>query len=169
MEGRGKIDRVERHETTGEFRVLDFKTSAKALDPMKAHVQTGGCGSDALDAGRPWIFAPSSKGTGRWINLQLPLYCLALRDQLEIEQPVSCGYFNLPSAVSESRVVLWQDLTEETLACSRRCAEGVVDAIRNGVFWPPAERLRYEDFDALFFGSPEAAIEPEARPVCILP
>ncbi len=166
MEIRGVIDRLERHEQTGAARILDFKTSTRAASPEAAHIQALKSGSSGSEA--PWRALSHSGGKPRgWINLQLPLYCLALREHLGLEEPVSCGYFNLPRAVSESAVSLWDALDEETLAAARRCAEGVIDSIRAGLFWPPATKVLFDDFDSLFFGSAEDAVAPQHHPLSL--
>ncbi|HUF63545.1 MAG TPA: PD-(D/E)XK nuclease family protein [Verrucomicrobiales bacterium] len=161
MEIRGVIDRLERHDTTGAARILDFKTSVKASPPDAAHIQAAKSAASGSEA--PWRLIPSSSGKPplQWINLQLPLYCLALREHLGLEEPVSCGYFNLPRSVSGSSILLWDGLDEETLRAARRCVEGVIDSIRSGLFWPPAEKVPFEDFDSLFFGSAQDAVAPE--------
>jgi hypothetical protein len=41
----------------------------------------------------------------------------------------------------------------------------VIEAIRRGVFWPPAARLRYDDFGALFQGDMQSCFEPPELPV----
>jgi len=35
----------------------------------------------------------------------------------------------------------------------------VIESIRNGVYWPPSEKIRYDDFEHLFFGSPLDAVD----------
>ena len=37
---------------------------------------------------------------------------------------------------------------------AKECAEWVVDQVKNGVFWPPAEKVKYDDYESLRFGKP---------------
>ncbi|MFM7056696.1 MAG: PD-(D/E)XK nuclease family protein, partial [Planctomycetota bacterium] len=68
----GRIDRIDRHQQTGEYRVIDYKTSEKANSPHATHRK----GSD-------------------WIDLQLPLYRLLAR-AAGLEGHMQLGYVQLP-------------------------------------------------------------------------
>lgn len=144
---RGRIDRIDRHEATGAWRVIDYKTSDTAKTPVEAHLDT------------PWAHAPewarlTVDGRERqWIDLQLPLYLLALPTILpEAKERAACGYFNLPKAASATTLALWDGYSLELHESALRCAEGVAAAVRAGNFWPPNEELRpdYDEFATLF-------------------
>ncbi len=163
LEIRGKIDRIDRHETTGAWRVLDYKTTDTATPPARAHLRLARSADAALPA---WRRVRWGKAEYTWTDLQLPLYLRAL----EAEAPeVAAGYFNLPKAVGETALSLWSDLTPEVLAAARGCAEGVAAAIRAGEFWPPAELPDDRDtFAALFHhgaGDSIAWLDEGAPPV----
>ena len=136
----GKIDRIDRHED-GRIRVIDYKTSDKAADPLAAHLATL---RDA-DADRPdWLRVLHRGQERRWIDLQLPLYRLALA--AEFGADVTCAYFNLPKAVSETGIIAWDDPEHELQAAAETCAAGVAEAILAEDFWPPVDALsRYDD------------------------
>lgn len=68
----GRIDRIDRHSQSGEWRVLDYKTSERAQNPKSTH-----------------------RKKGDWIDLQLPLYRLLIRE-MGIDSNVQLGYVNLP-------------------------------------------------------------------------
>lgn len=140
----GKIDRLDRNEQTGAIRVLDYKTSDKAVQPRDAHCRRPR--RDGSDAGRPaWArFDLEGKETV-WTDLQLPLYRKAVA--VEFGDDVACGYFNLPKAAGETAIALWDDYSAATHAAALRCAEGVAAAVVAGCFWPPAERPAREDDD----------------------
>jgi hypothetical protein len=86
-----------------------------------------------------------------WIDLQLPLYqILRGEDWNGGEQPVETGYFNLPKAVRETRVDMWEGFDETLLKSAESCAQAVVDAVRHRRFWPPSPRVPHpDDFESL--------------------
>ncbi len=147
LQVRGKIDRIDRHETTGTYRVLDYKTSDTAVSPEKSHLRPVRVGDERRPA---WMRVDGGSRPSMWADLQLPLYLRALA--LEPGGAgASCGYFNLPKAAGETALALWPDLTPELLAAAAACADGVAAAIRRGEFWPPAEVPADRDpFAALF-------------------
>jgi ATP-dependent helicase/nuclease subunit B len=154
----GKIDRIDRH-ADGRVRVLDYKTADIVKIPRTSHLRS----PKASDALRPdwsrWEELPGK--ARRWIDLQLPLYRRAVA--AEWGQAVACGYFNLPKAVGESGIVMWDDFTPAGQLAAERCAEGVADAVAAGVFWPPAEfdgrAAGWDDFAELFHHGAEASID----------
>jgi ATP-dependent helicase/nuclease subunit B len=152
----GKIDRVERHEGTGRWRVIDFKTSDTPVSAFDAH--SSSAGRNAADA--PAIARFEIGGNGRvWKDLQLPLYLEALEG--EIGDDALGGYFNLPKAGGETAVDIWDGYDGAWRAQARRCFREVAAAIAAGVFWPPAEIDPGEDtFPGLFHQGTRASINP---------
>ena len=143
----GKMDRVERHAETGAVRVVDFKTSDKAVTPLAAHVRAVRREETAPEWAR---FSLGGKELV-WIDLQLPLYLEALA--AEFGGAAGAGYFNLPKAVGETALSLWEDYDAAWRAAARRCVEGVAAGVTAGIFWPPAEvppREEDEAFAGLF-------------------
>lgn len=155
MRVRGTVDRVDRH-PDGRIRILDYKTSDRPSPPDKAHTASGPHPLEGFE------FADLQAGakTRHWIDLQLPLY----RFLSPFDGPVEVGYFNLPKAVAETGVQVWNDLDEAMLESARRCAEGVVAGVREGRFWPPAETLEYDDLEDLFVGNASDCVEPPVAP-----
>jgi ATP-dependent helicase/nuclease subunit B len=152
---KGKIDRIDRH-IDGTIRILDYKTSDKAESPENTHVKS------AREDGGLAIGALFDKG-GKlkcWVDLQLPLYQLLLEKEGNFKGGrIICGYFNLPKAVTDTGIEIWDGMGETYLKDAEKCAVGVIESIRNGVFWPPSEKIRYDDFEGLFFGSPIDSVE----------
>lgn len=142
----GRIDRIERHEKTGEVRVLDYKTSDTAVSPREAHVRPVRAG----EAPQDWARVDWDGRERVWSDLQLPLYRHALA--AEYGPQVGCAYFNLPKAVGETGLLRWEGFPIELQESAMRCARGACAAIKAGIFWPPNENVRpeYDDFLSLF-------------------
>ena len=149
-----KIDRIDRHRYSGELRVIDYKTG-KVDGVEKAHrskllantvVAPHLTDSPALHE-RP---ANGKVVQYRWLNLQLPMYALALVRRNET-LPRPC-YFTLGATAGDVGVHEWTDFSAEDLAAAQACAEWVVNNISNGVFGPPAEKVNYDDYSILGAG-----------------
>ncbi len=155
---RGKIDRIESHPDYG-LRILDFKTKKKPTPVIKAHLRSPKRSEEPN--GFPSWKLTNLKGKAQvWTNLQIPLYLLALASRFPQQECVS-GYVQLGATKGDVHLDLWQALDEELLESARLCALGVIENIQNHHFWPPAERPHYDNFAALLFGDPEAAIDPQ--------
>ncbi len=150
----GKIDRIDRHESTGAIRVLDYKTSDRPAQPWEAHLRAARRDEPAPEFAR--VMAGDREQV--WRDLQLPLYLRALATEFPGE--IAGGYFNLPKATGETGLALWDDYTPELAGAAWRCAEGVAAAIRAGEFWPPNEDIRaeYDPFAALFHHGAAASV-----------
>lgn len=160
----GKIDRIERHEGSGAWRVLDYKTSDKAMDPADAHLR-GPRGDEEPPA---WALWTGGARPRVWSDLQLPLYHRVLASEAG-GAPVECAYFNLPKAVGETGLRIWKDFTPELEASAWNCVRGVIAAIRAGAFWPPREltgrEAELDEFAPLFHGGAAASVTwAEAKP-----
>ncbi|MCC6414320.1 MAG: PD-(D/E)XK nuclease family protein [Opitutaceae bacterium] len=145
----GKIDRIDRHETTGEIRVLDYKTSDQPVNPAAAHLR----GARRDETPPDWAVWPNAGKPRVWCDLQLPVYERVVAGLFPGTR-LTCGYFNLPKAVTETGVALWEDYTPELAASAWGCVAGVVNAIARREFWPPREltgrEAEYDDFAPLF-------------------
>lgn len=139
----GRIDRIDRHRETGHIRVLDYKTSDKATNPSEAHLSSSSTNTQAY---AKVILNGKNK---RWTNLQLPLYIIVLSKEESYGQ-IETSYFNLPKAVKDTRVTLWNNFSSELLESARTCVEGVINDIHCHRFWPPAANVPYDDFESLF-------------------
>ena len=143
---KAKIDRIDtrtREDGSVEARVLDYKTSAEGKEPRETHFCTGRDKSDlyrqvrGIDDGGKMIC---------WSDLQLPLYVLLTRHFLAGSEllpevaKIGAGYFNLPTALTETRVRMFDELdSEETLGSAAECADEVLRRIFvEEKFWPPS-------------------------------
>jgi ATP-dependent helicase/nuclease subunit B len=128
--------------------VLDYKTSDQAVAPAAVHLR-----AIHRDETPPaWLVAGPGVRARAWADLQLPLYRYALA--AEFGEDVTCAYFNLPKAVTETGIAPWEGYTLELQASALGAAAAVCTAIRAGAFWPPAElsgrEAEWDEFAALF-------------------
>ncbi|RXK55026.1 PD-(D/E)XK nuclease family protein [Oleiharenicola lentus] len=156
----GKIDRIERHEKSGAWRVLDYKTSDSAVDPAKAHLRGRKDGEDLPD----WACWTGGAKPRVWSDLQLPLYRRVLAAEAD-GAPLECGYFNLPKAAGETGLRAWEEFSADLEASAWNCAKGVVSAIKAGKYSPPIElsgrEAEFDEFASLFHGGAAASIRWE--------
>jgi hypothetical protein len=108
-----------------------------------------------IPADSPVIHMVMAKGKSaelRWTNLQLPLYAVAVRQHMEI-LPTPC-YITLGATAADVKLNEWPDFGESDLTAAKECTAWIVERIAAGVFWPPAEKPKYDDFAALAAGRP---------------
>ena len=150
----GIIDRVDRHGESGAIRIIDYKTSDSAATPLAAHIAT--CRAETPDFAQVTVEGKAK----RWIDLQLPLYHLLLKANGLIDGDSALAYFNLPKAVMQTGIDTWEDWTPGLLDSASDCAKAIIERIGNGVFWPPASRVSYDDYELLFPADPEDCFTP---------
>lgn len=150
-----KIDRIDRHRETNRLRVLDYKTGKvdgvershrrklTATSKLPAHLSLDGPAVHAgEDRGKSALFL--------WQNLQLPLYAAAWFES-EGELPTPC-YFTLRATEAEVAILEWSDFTMDDLEAAKNCADWVTGQIASSAFWPPAEKVTYDDYAILAAG-----------------
>ena len=71
---------------------------------------------------------------------------------------ITSGLFKLPKAKAETKIDLWQNLDTDTLSSAKNCATKAIENIKNQVFWPPAEKPKYDDFKKILFEDAEASV-----------
>jgi len=149
---RGTYDRLDRHQETGALRVIDYKTG-KIGGVEKAH-RTKIVSSTTLPAHLPEdspVIHDTADGTAhRWSNLQLPLYARALKESRNVI-PSPC-YFHLGATEANVALEEWSNFAEPDLNAAARCAEWITGQIAAAVFWPPAEKPGYDDYEVLAAG-----------------
>jgi ATP-dependent helicase/nuclease subunit B len=139
--------------------VLDYKTSDSPVNPAKAHLRT------ATDPDKvAWAVVEVQAKPQEWIDLQLPLYERAVA-AIYPGEVITCGYFNLPKAVTETNVELWEDYDKDLASAAWTCVEGVTSAIMASEFWPPRElrgrELDWDDFSTMFHNGAEESVDCE--------
>jgi ATP-dependent helicase/nuclease subunit B len=161
----GKIDRIEKNEVTGAWRILDYKTYATPKPPSKQHFGPR-LSNEWLDEAMLEIPGPKNPKKKRWADLQLPLYHKILHHLYGNElgdAPVSTGYFLLCADPAETAVLEFTELTADILDSALACAEAVTSRVGEGVFWPPQPpKGSWPDpFEPFFLnGKPESCLTP---------
>jgi hypothetical protein len=143
MHLRGRIDRIDVREASGELFLLDYKTGDRAKTPDEVH----------------------RKGDG-WVDLQLPLY-RHLLPAIGIPGTPRLGYVVLPKDTTEVGL-LEASWSAEELESADRTAEEVIRKVRQESFWPPARPAPeyFEEYaaicgDGTFIAALAAASEEE--------
>jgi ATP-dependent helicase/nuclease subunit B len=150
----GTIDRIDRRGDT--VRIIDYKTSDSAEDPAKGHVK------NATGSTPAWACFEENGAIKAWHDLQLPLYRHFLsRDPAFEGCAIECGYFALPKATADTGVFVWDTLCEHHIHSAVRCAERIIENIRNAVFWPPSENAAHDPFEELHAGDLRNVIDEE--------
>ncbi len=139
---RGRIDRIDVHDSTGAYAILDYKTGETAASPEAKHRGKRPSNSRQQDSS-------VSVESLEWIDLQLPLYRHLARG-LSIAGEIKLGYVLLPKNTEQTAFQL-ADWTDQELAEADEVARDVVRRIRDEQFWPPTD-------PAPFFGADVAPI-----------
>ncbi len=111
---RGRIDRIDVNDETGERIIFDYKSSDTGKTPDQTH-----------------------RRRGEWVDLQLPLY-RQLASSLGISGAIQLGYILLPKDVSRVKFCT-ADWTDQDLSDADDVARDVVRGVRRQDFWPPAD------------------------------
>lgn len=157
---RGRADRIDRHEGTGAWRILDYKTWDRlgkndGVDRF-ASASKAALATAAARGFPTFTFADKPRV---WTDLQLPLYLLMAQAGAVVPagEPVACGYFVLGETEEETVCRTW-----DFSGCRDEAAEavrGVIDRVRAGLFWPPSPKDEWaRDYATLFLESPEASV-----------
>jgi ATP-dependent helicase/nuclease subunit B len=150
-----KIDRIDRHCDNGALRIIDYKTGkVKGVESehrRKITSQTVIASHLGTDSPAVYQNIHHDKPVDfLWHNLQLPLYASAVKDLLGAV-PTPC-YFTLGATEADVAIHSWEDFSNTDLDAARACAEWIVGKISSGDFWPPAEKVSYDDFAVLAAG-----------------
>lgn len=153
----GRIDRVEQH-ADGSIRIVDFKSSDKASEPHKTHFKTITARTKLTEADEWKCFDLPDGKRGLWLDLQLPLYAAALRQRGQ--QVTRVAYFALPKSIQDTKILEWSQFDDELIDAAVNCAAEAVQRIRNGQFWPPADRVADDSFEEILLHDPMHSVQP---------
>ncbi len=122
---RGRLDRIDRNETTGAWVIFDYKSGDKGDAPEESH----------------------RKKKFEWIDLQLPLYRHLARN-LALPAEPQLGYINLPKDLAGvgAAFATW---SADDFADADAKAKQVALSIARREFWPPKKDSPglFSDFD----------------------
>lgn len=144
-----KIDRIDINESTGNLRVIDYKTGRKS--PQDAHLEVLNEKSQALLAQYLPGFRPLLRDDKlyRWADVQLPLYRRCIQEQNSGKE-VQCGYYLLPKGNRTVERRLWNMDDAEQESALDWCREAIL-MIMAGKCLLSASDLGFDTFDD--FGS----------------
>jgi len=158
----GRVDRIDRHSRDGRIRVWDYKTRHKSNKPDASHIASAKA-EDLEDPEQSWkCFTNARDKVQQWTDLQLPLYVWALRKQYPEATSIEAGYIHLPAAVTETKAEVWEGLDETLVDLAHTCAVDATTRMKEGIFWPPNEKLRGDPYEELLLGSAEYSVEQSA-------
>lgn len=145
----GKIDRIDVGADGKSVRVIDYKTGKVKESPQREHYLKISAKSKDIKEYAKFNF---DNEEFRWTDLQLPFYAILLSETEEFKelQLTQCAYLTLPVAVSDTGFKTWA-ITNEELIAARRCAAGIILDITKGNFWPPRDKITYDDYEKLLY------------------
>jgi ATP-dependent helicase/nuclease subunit B len=135
----GKIDRIEKNNHTGTWRVIDYKTHSNSTAPSKKHFGSRLSSEWLPEAEVCYIEAGKIKNK-RWADLQLPLYREILRHWYATQigdSSIVTAYFTLCADPYESAVHEFTQLDAAVLDSAMKCAREISQRVHKGEFWPP--------------------------------
>ena len=122
----GRIDRIDRHESTNRYRIIDYKTGEKPK--TKADIcQRQGPKDD-------------ENALTVWSDFQAPLYVHAGTEMYPNASGIEFGFINI-SASLEGDVYSHVPIAKKELADAVSQATDVAQHVYDGVFWPPNQKL----------------------------
>jgi ATP-dependent helicase/nuclease subunit B len=142
-----RIDRIDQHDD-GRVRVIDYKTHRNATLPARAHLKPFQQGESPPPLGPLVLQGKTRKTELRWVDLQLPLYALAVQKALNLPSPPQAFYVALPEAVSAVEFIEFAGMAD-LLDNARQWAEAAADRIVRGVFWPPVKETLFDEFQGM--------------------
>ena len=137
---KGRCDRIDFNERTGEWCVVDYKTFD---NPDRAVWRDG--------------------KTGEWKSLQLPLYCAMLDADPEFPdaklERISSAYCVLGKTADTT--LFTGPMNGAFVAEAEAKVRELIDRIERGIFWPPSPKDAWRwDFADWIFNTPEDSVDP---------
>ena len=141
---KGKCDRIDYNDSTGEWCVIDYKTW------------------DTAEKARCFETAPD--GSRDWKSVQLPLYCAMLAaDRSDgfagaSQETTSSCYCVIGKTARD--VLFTEPVGGEAVSEAEALARRLVDKIERGVFWPPSPAREWRhDYADWLSPSPEETVD----------
>ena len=156
----GTMDRVEVNHREGRVRVLDYKTFGSATTPAKTHLST--------KRDRPDVPTAACTYDGKsafWKDLQLPLYRYLVPHIWEEhkDKEIEVGYVLLPADPDDTGIEMLP-MGQGEFGSAVQCAEEIASLVSKGVFWPPSEKVDFDNFADWFrYCNPEEIVSEQTR------
>jgi ATP-dependent helicase/nuclease subunit B len=156
----GTMDRVEVNHREGRVRVLDYKTFGSATTPAKTHLAT--------KRDRPDVPTAACTYDGKsafWKDLQLPLYRYLAPHIWEEhkDKEIEVGYVLLPADPDDTGIEMLP-MGQGEFGSAVQCAEEIASLVSKGVFWPPSEKVDFDNFADWFrYCNPEEIVSEQTR------
>ncbi|MGJ8656534.1 MAG: PD-(D/E)XK nuclease family protein [Akkermansiaceae bacterium] len=152
-----QIDRVDRHIHTGEIRVMDYKSSGKASDPLKAHITNFNPDQNRPICGDLLPKAPRGRTERTWQNLQLPIYAWFAQQHYKTTDIPTIGYINLPNTLSDTAFTTWKKFDSTLLDSAKQWTTQAIKNIQQSDFLHPAtlptNQENWDDYSKLAQGN----------------
>jgi CRISPR/Cas system-associated exonuclease Cas4 (RecB family) len=118
---RGRIDRIDHHPKSNQYRIIDYKTA---------------------DAGQNLKYVLKNK---TWLDLQMPLYYHAVRD-LYHGAELNFFYFNLSAHTAQEQLVeVGAESADFEAGIEQACL--IAESVAEGVFWPPSSKTLQDSYN----------------------
>jgi ATP-dependent helicase/nuclease subunit B len=156
----GTIDRVEVNRREGRVRVLDYKTFGSATTPAKTHLATKRDRPDVPTAACTYAGKPAF-----WKDLQLPLYRYLVPHIWEEhkDKEIEVGYVLLPADPDDTGIEMLP-MDEDEFGSAVQCAEEIASLVSKGIFWPPSEKVDFDNFADWFrYCDPKEIVSEQTR------
>ncbi len=116
MQITGSIDRVDYNKDLDKFMVIDYKTYSKSKKNItrEKHFKN-------LD----------ENGFPNWLNLQMPLYVMALNEQLNVKS--QCAFFVSPNDTATTMIDIW-DISDTELKSAEEKIREIINSIKANIF-----------------------------------
>lgn len=149
----GIIDRIDQH-ADGRIRIIDYKTFDDAnKTPESEHLTKRGKSTPAYNWAEQIdvvVRGRTKKEDRRWKDLQLAVYAMIYNQDMKYRKDLELAYFILPKVVSNTGVSQWLEFDPDRMESAVNCLDGVLEGIANQIFWPPSEKVEYDDFEDMF-------------------
>ncbi len=151
---RGRIDRIDISKNGKALRIIDYKTGSVSATPWKEHYKSISARTNESRIKDYARFEINGKEY-IWTDLQLPLYAIILQELPEYKglKINHCAYFVIPKAVTDTKISSWEEISEQELNAARKCAARIILNIANGIFWPPSEKVKYNNYEKMLYAA----------------
>ena len=134
----GRIDRIEHLPGTNRFRIIDFKTSAKATPPEKKHLKQ----VQRRQKFRAFqAFPVAGQDALYWLDLQLPLYTVLLAHApgIPADATLEVAYLNAPANTRDTQLAVWEGFSPALRESAVETARTIVQLWGEDYFSPPGD------------------------------